>query len=336
VDRRRYAHDPCRARPRGALDRIGEIVKARVLDQEGGWRGAALLRTISALPPCADMSASRRPPWQIRVMNRLCRTLGTQHATRVALSPSSQLEFPLSDLFWMRLMLRGFEHEAGIRLVLERLAGRPFAFIDGGANIGYWSVLASESADTEVVAVEPMHATFRRLAANCRLNADRFRCVRAAITDREGDTVSLTQNADRHEGAHVSAGTDGTAAVDTASTTTIDALVREHVSDSRPIVLKLDVEGQEINALRGAEATLARQPLIIYEDHGKDPRSTVSEYVLGTLDYRCFHVDHTGRAHAISSLEEVVRLKVNATYGYDLFAAARGSEFELLLDSMQG
>ena len=49
----------------------------------------------------------------------------------------------------------------------------------------------------------------------------------------------------------------------------IDNIVNKFTIDNK-IILKLDVEGNEINALKGAARTLRKKILIIYEDHGSD------------------------------------------------------------------
>src|SRR5213075_2031803 len=47
------------------------------------------------------------------------------------------------------------------------------------------------------------------------------------------------------------------------------------------IVIKLDVEGAEVDALRGAAALLEGDTLVSYEDHAADPTCAPTQAILG-------------------------------------------------------
>jgi FkbM family methyltransferase len=125
---------------------------------------------------------------------------------------------------------------------------------DVGASVGVFSVHAAGTA-RRVVAFEPDPATFHRLQQNVLLNGfgAKIDCRMEAVGDKAGPIGLRT---DGLAGAAPSVADLGrhSGAVD-AVMTTIDALVERGLPP--PTVLKIDIEGAEILALRGARALLA-------------------------------------------------------------------------------
>ncbi|MBV8208414.1 MAG: FkbM family methyltransferase [Acidobacteria bacterium] len=129
-------------------------------------------------------------------------------------------------------------------------------FVDVGANIGALSLLGSKlvGASGGVYAIEahPRTATF--LAGNIRLNGARnVQVIQAAAGDRDSETRvtsrrSDDQNAVSDEGVKV-------------PMRRLDSLLPD--IDVR--LMKLDVEGFELFALRGAERVLRRTQFVYFE-----------------------------------------------------------------------
>ncbi|MFG2228123.1 FkbM family methyltransferase [Streptomyces sp. NPDC048644] len=126
-------------------------------------------------------------------------------------------------------------------------------FIDVGANIGYYSVLASKLVGPGgvVVSVEASPAFHQRLRTHARINGcHNIRAVNAAVSDRE-KTVRFILASSRNMGANSIVPYDGTAE------STFDAVARplpeivtaEEIARAR--VIKIDVEGAEGSVLRG-------------------------------------------------------------------------------------
>src|SRR5207249_2412898 len=87
------------------------------------------------------------------------------------------------------------------RWIDERLSPGD-TFIDVGANIGYYSLLAARRVGPtgSVVAIEPSPKTFRALEANLAQNRlKNVRTVNAAVSDRQA-TVPLYHGPDTHGG----------------------------------------------------------------------------------------------------------------------------------------
>jgi len=182
---------------------------------------------------------------------------------------------------------------------LNRLLGEGDGFIDCGANIGTFTLRGAEivGAGGRVVAIEPSSLSFRRLCANVDANRlSQVVPVKQAISDAEG-TARLYHAADG--GAASFSLLANTAETDEefeeVATATIDRLAEQHRLE-RVDVIKLDIEGAEILALRGARETLRRfKPTVIFEWNGRGgSQSDAAESppaLLASHGYRLYEYD---------------------------------------------
>jgi FkbM family methyltransferase len=131
-------------------------------------------------------------------------------------------------------------------LVWQRELREGALFVDVGANVGTYTLWAAELG-AEVIALEPAEDTFGLLQENIALNGYQVTAVRAAAGDHCG-TARFTSDLDS---ANCLAA-DGPVRADL---TTIDSLVGDcHVTG-----MKVDVEGFEIEVLRGCARALAER-----------------------------------------------------------------------------
>jgi FkbM family methyltransferase len=134
-------------------------------------------------------------------------------------------------------------------------------FVDIGANIGSYTILASGVRRARTVAFEPDPVTFAALLRNVALNSlgtlvESRKCALGPQIGKIEFTVGLdTMNR---------VATDTIALTQTVSMDTLDRALQ----GKAPSLMKLDVEGFESEILRGARATLSRPQLkaIIIED----------------------------------------------------------------------
>lgn len=139
------------------------------------------------------------------------------------------------------------------------------AMIDGGANIGLYTLLAASCVGSlgRVVACEPAPATMALLRANIARN--QLRCVSlrdVALAEEPGRMVMQVFEAGSGFSSFAPADAARATAVDVEATT-LDQLASEI---PQPVSLvKLDVEGAEHRALRGATRLLedARPDFIV-------------------------------------------------------------------------
>ena len=112
-------------------------------------------------------------------------TLNIPH--RPDLSRLFTVHDPAQDLHVSRqLAEKGYWELYETQLILARLEPGQ-VFIDVGANVGYYAVLAAQQVGSEgqVVAFEPAPENFALLEKNCT-GLDQVRCVQAALAAEDG------------------------------------------------------------------------------------------------------------------------------------------------------
>ena len=126
---------------------------------------------------------------------------------------------------------------------------------DVGANIGLYACLLAKKRQTgQVIAFEPHPQTAKRLEENLSLNHLQSRVFRYALSDSIGEMKLLIN--DDVPGAQGTLGkSDEMKDFITVSVTTADSLIEQGVIPA-PDVIKIDVEGAEINVLRGMQQAL--------------------------------------------------------------------------------
>ncbi len=155
------------------------------------------------------------------------------------------------------------KEEVRERRLLSLLLGPGDVFVDCGANIGLFAVAAAGLVGPEgtVFAVEPVAATFARLRENCELNelGERVHLFENVLAARSGVEVALA--GDVHNTMRVE--DRAPAGAPLVETVTLDEILAE-----APAVtgIKIDVEGYELEVLRGAEDSIARfSPWLLVE-----------------------------------------------------------------------
>lgn len=149
-----------------------------------------------------------------------------------------------------------------MRFVLDTL--RPGdIFIDVGANVGTYSLLAASVPDVCVWAFEPSSLAYARAVENVALNAleNRVRVVRAAVGATEG-TALLTTGLDT---VNRVAKTGDFPDLEEVPLVALDAFLTDH-GFSKVRIIKIDVEGGEVDVILGAANILsATKPALLVE-----------------------------------------------------------------------
>ncbi|ORT59300.1 FkbM family methyltransferase [Streptomyces sp. CB03238] len=133
-------------------------------------------------------------------------------------------------------------------------------YIDVGANIGYFSLLAAQLVGDEgqVVAIEASPEFHQRLLRNVALNDYRnIRAVNGAVSDTE-ETLTFVLASSANMGANSIVPYEGPAesAFETEARPLPDLLTAEEIAGAR--VIKIDVEGAEGSVVRGMAPLLSR------------------------------------------------------------------------------
>ncbi|MFQ5748503.1 MAG: FkbM family methyltransferase [Planctomycetota bacterium] len=138
-------------------------------------------------------------------------------------------------------------------------------FVDVGANLGYYSVLASRRVGPQgkVLALEPAPRTHRLLTWNLADNGCRnAEAHQVALADREGGRRELVLSK-TNPGDHHLAGPAGGSPAGTR-TVSVPLITLDRILAGRRVdVLKLDTQGAEAGIFRGMRATLAANPGLV-------------------------------------------------------------------------
>ena len=137
-------------------------------------------------------------------------------------------------------------------------------FLDVGANIGSYSVLASSVRGASTIAFEPDPGTYKALMRNIELNGI-GRMVEArceALGDHVG-TTRFTLGLDTVNKVV----DEGAGDAQSVPLNTLDSAV----AGRPPLLMKMDVEGYETHVIAGAEQTLSNPALKAIVSESEDP-----------------------------------------------------------------
>ncbi len=185
---------------------------------------------------------------------------------------------------------------------------------DIGANVGLMTLFFARSVGPTgyVVAFEPHPDSFRRLSRNVRVN--RLRHVRLVNVGVGAETTALTlYQPSRHlSGAALTGGRvfqpdEGKPIEFTVQIDTLDNLVNR-LELPAPDFVKVDVEGYEVQVLRGAMQTIQQhKPAFLIEIHRLAGDSPTTSKVIETLDaygYTFYHVE-SGEYTSIDTCQNI-------------------------------
>ena len=232
--------------------------------------------------------------------------------------------FHRDDEYWAPLRSRLFQYEPEIAMAIRERRDPETTFIDGGANIGFWSVFASEMGFQEIVAIEPNPAHRELLQANLH-DLERVKLVFGALTALPNKTVKLTVPPSDVAGAFVVKQNEACATSVRVRNINIDRIIETALSRSERVLMKLDIEGSESSV--AAASRFLRHPSIcwIYEDHAKDQSHAATRVFLDTGLHQVFFLgDSRRRPRRIQSLAQLNQIKSVAHRGYNFLASIQG------------
>ncbi|HTD00281.1 MAG TPA: FkbM family methyltransferase [Bradyrhizobium sp.] len=238
----------------------------------------------------------------------------------IKLNSDAVFEFPYGDGYWSKLLNRSYHYEDELEVLFRDSADVDYTFIDCGANYGYWSVLVSSKplGAHKAIAIEPSGQNFPKLANNAKVNGNRFELMKCAIGSSRG-TARLTGT--KHEAFSIAGESSGGEEVPVIA---LDNLVDDgKVAASGKYLIKLDVEGVEIEAIKGGSRLLQTDSVLLCEEHGNDPEHTVSRYILEKTPLTLMVYDpQTSRLETVKELSILDRIKVSSHVGYNVFGTA--------------
>jgi FkbM family methyltransferase len=237
----------------------------------------------------------------------------------------------LSDRYWIPPILAARGYEPEVAMALSSVLRENSCFVDCGANIGWWSIFASTriKVPRRILAIEASPSVFAQLDENARLNGNAFGTLNAAVWNRTGDELTILTH-ELHAASSVksdrSAFRGRDSRLERTTSVTLHDAINEHVEidDGRcDLIVKLDVEGAEIEALEGLGPLLTAISLLVYEDHGSDPTCRVTRAIM-RKGFSVFRNHGPGGFREIRTIEEVRDMKRDPRRGYNLFACWPG------------
>jgi FkbM family methyltransferase len=208
-------------------------------------------------------------------------------------------------------------YEPNTALVLQRLLTAGSTFIDVGAHAGVFTMLGSRFVGStgRVVSFEPSERERARLAEHVRVNdLTNVTVVPKAVGGSSG-RATLRVAVSEYGGLNTVGARFAYEGVETAAEMAVDLTTLDEFAATaglqRVDAIKLDIEGAEYAALRGAAHVLASlRPALIIEvfssalaAHGATAAQL--ERLLRESAYRLFRIDdHTAALHPLESIAE--------------------------------
>jgi FkbM family methyltransferase len=217
-----------------------------------------------------------------------------------------RLLVPLADTIIAHDLIRlGFWEPRETRY-LQTLLQAGQTFVDVGANVGYFSLLAAALVGPTgtVIAVEPEPRNIDLLRRNIARNgADTVRVIPFAAAAAEA-TMSLALD-EQNRGAHRLVASDDPQAGPSVRCVRLDEVLPERVD-----VIKVDAQGYDHEVVEGLERTLAANPFatLIVElsgfelsRRGVDPATVLTRYE--ELDFVLSIFEASGATRRVSAAE---------------------------------
>ena len=224
------------------------------------------------------------------ILNRLNHSIARKN---IIINP--QLVIFSFDHIGLTLNLEGRYENSSLLLVEEFIKKKiPFAkdktALDIGANIGNHSIFLANYFKN-VYAFEPNPVTYEVLKINCTFAAEHKNItpVNNGLSDREGSLPFYINRSNIGGSQIIDVNHESIKDAIQINVKTLDQL--NELKDARVALIKIDVEGHELNVLKGAKDTISKNmPAILFEQSAPeiiDGSSSVIKY-LEDLGYEFF------------------------------------------------
>ena len=176
-------------------------------------------------------------------------------------------------------------HETAVQQFLASVLRPGMVYYDVGANVGFFATIAARlvGPSGKVVCFEPLPENARQIQHNAQLNGFENVTVRCEALGSSNRTEVFHTSTEPTWGMLATVGKlpEKASGKIEVKVRTLDSLKAEGLLG--PDVIKMDIEGAEADALKGARETLrAHRPLLVIELHRTNAAVTS---VLEELDY---------------------------------------------------
>jgi FkbM family methyltransferase len=198
---------------------------------------------------------------------RLLSVVSREEGIRASSPFNFELFLPSWDPGLLGSLLKGRIFEPLLARLLFRLIRPGDIVIDGGAHVGFYTIVAARAlgGTGKVVAFEPDHRNFALLQHNIVLNGCRDVVVaeQKALTNQTGDSVLWTSDEVSTRASLIPDENQREASHHVAGVSLDDYVARSGISNLS--LIKLDLEGGEVAALEGMRSTIRTADYLIFE-----------------------------------------------------------------------
>ena len=185
-------------------------------------------------------------------------------------------------------------------------------FIDCGCNYGFYSFYtASLSEKNEIISVEASKNTLDEFIKNLNLNSFKnINYFNNAVSNSISQNVSFHESINDWESSQTHNNFEFSSEIKVRSIT-IDNLLQNYFLNDFVVIIKLDIEGNEINAIKGALGIISKSdPLIIMEFskyifENSDNIDYLKNFLI-KYDYSIFDINYNKK-----TLEDVLKMLSN-------------------------
>ena len=203
-----------------------------------------------------------------------------------------------------------FDNQRELELISKISEKNKIFLIDCGCNYGFYSFYtASLSNQNLVVAIEASMATAKDFEKNLNLNKfDNIVLKNSAISNTDNTEVKFNESKNDWESSLTHNEFDEKKVIK-IGTQKIDTIIKDQKLDEYVLLIKLDVEGHELQALEGAINTIEKyKPIIIIElstyiFNKNDKAFDRLKFFLHKFDYRIYNTEKI-----LTNLEDIVTL----------------------------
>lgn len=257
-------------------------------------------------------------PWYKRFSEHILRLYLRKRQKQVRLKNYPQLACVPSDAIGQWIVIHGL-YEEKLLLSLFNIVFQEFlprfkeqAVIDGGANIGNHALFFSRYFK-QVIAFEPNPSALKLLDTNIFLNKTKNIHVIPLGLSNKSATLPFHENPENLGGSGFSLQNPPfSKPTQHLSVEKGDNLLAQQTKTIPIALIKLDIEGYELNALQGLEKTIKQyQPIILFEAHtsqGKKGAKAIFNY-LSQHNYFYFYTIVEKKRHPFFLIGFFERLK---------------------------
>lgn len=185
--------------------------------------------------------------------------LSTLHGFKLIIDPSIDSGVELS-------LYETGTYEKGILDFIQKNFNEKGVFLDVGANIGLMSIYAAHNfPSAKVLAYEAHPETYRILESNISLNHKKnIKTYQMAAGAHTGMVEIFDNWSVNRGGASTKYGDPGSSGIN------VDMVVLDEVLDEEPTMIKIDVEGAELDVLMGLKKTIEKSHPVLIVEVSKD------------------------------------------------------------------